>query len=230
MSFEGFLRPTPSKGKCIHVVAINNWYPELTAITLPLLRKWAFKIGADFNLIEKAKFLGWPPNYERMQIYEAGKDYLWNINIDADYVIDPETLEDPTKDRDFWCVYAVAIMHRDSYFKNNRFFFKDEPMAALPDSFLITSLLTHDLWKPLECSFEEAAAECIGYPEYPIHQNRQVSEFCINLNFAMYGYRWEASFGGDSRIYHIGATGNPTWSDFDPVKEAKKKLKEWGME
>ena len=86
--------------KSVYSIAINNWFPEMCQITLPLIERWAANIGADFSLISKAKFPNFPPNYEKMQIFEQGKDYDWNIYIDADMIVDPDrmpdfTLQDP---------------------------------------------------------------------------------------------------------------------------------------
>ena len=87
--------PPQLKNKCVHVIALNNWQPELCAITIPNLKAYANRIGADFNLIAEPKFPGFPANYERFQIYEAGKEYYWNLNIDADTIMHPQA-EDPT--------------------------------------------------------------------------------------------------------------------------------------
>jgi len=74
--------------KCVYTIAIDNWFPELCNITFPLMRSWAGRIGADFKVIDEAKFPGFPPNYEKFQIWELGSDYDWNVYIDADMIID----------------------------------------------------------------------------------------------------------------------------------------------
>jgi indolepyruvate ferredoxin oxidoreductase beta subunit len=74
--------------KAVWVLYINNYFPELCKYTLPTIKLYAQKIGADFNLITTRKYLEFPITYEKIQIYELGNNYDWNILIDADKIAD----------------------------------------------------------------------------------------------------------------------------------------------
>ena len=74
----------------VWVVAVDNYLPELCAITFPNLQQFAKSIDAEFNVITDRKFKDFPPSYEKLQIHELGKDYEWNILIDADIIIHPD--------------------------------------------------------------------------------------------------------------------------------------------
>ena len=63
------LRDIPEKHACVHVVVINNFQPEMCKLTLPNLKAYADRIGADFNIIDKPVFNGFPPVFEQFQVY-----------------------------------------------------------------------------------------------------------------------------------------------------------------
>ena len=214
------LRPKNLKPKCVHVVCINNWNPKLTRYTLPLIRHWAKKIGADFNLITKPKFKGYPPNYERLQIYEAGKKYFWNINIDADYMVHPN-MEDPTEGANPYVVMTEGRMDTDAYFRPNMYFLRDGRNQSLGDSFVVSSVFTHDIWEPLSVAYNIAKKECL-------QNDRQVSEFCLSLNAARYGLRYDGAIRDKSNIHHIGSTTHVLKNKkYDPVAVARDFVKKW---
>lgn len=207
------------KNKCIHVVAIDNYEPEMCAITLPTIRNYAHKIGADFNLISKPIFSGYPPNYERFQIWEAGKDYQWNFNIDADFLIHPDC-EDPTLNHDPATVGVLMGFQVRSVFEDNKYFIRDGRNQGVSDNFTLTSSLTHDLWQPFDGSFEEAKCKCLP------HQSRRVSEFVVSSNLAKFGLKFGGVIADRTKIYHINRT---TDAIEDPAKIARSILDQWSQ-
>jgi hypothetical protein len=208
-----------SKKACVHVVVINNWFPELCSLTLPLIEKWASNINADFNLITQPKFNDYPPNYERFQIFESGQGYEWNINIDADFIVHPE-LEDVT-DNDPMVVRAEAIMKADHFFYPNMYFLRDGRNVGMSDNFILSSHYTHDVWTPLNMSYAEAKQHCTLY-------ERQVSEFAVSLNIARFGLKCSGCVKDKSKLYHIQSTGSGM-SKEDIIDLAKMKMKEMSI-
>jgi len=207
------------KKACVHVVVINNWFPELCDLSLPLIEKWAKNIGADFNLISTQKFPDYPANYERFQIHEAGKEYQWNINIDADFIVNPE-LEDVTNN-DPMVVRAEAHMRADYFFHTNQYFARDGRNLGMSDNFILSSMYTHDVWTPLFLPYEIAKENCILDP-------RQVSEFAVSLNIARFGLKCDGCVKDKSKLYHIQSTGSGM-SKEDIIDLAKKKMVEMGI-
>lgn len=185
--------------KCIHVVAIDGYEPEMLRVTLPTIKAYADKIGADFNLITKPKFDGFPPNYERLQIWEAGQNYEWNFNVDADFLIHPEC-EDPTTYHDPAIVGSLMGFRADTAFKANKYFVRDGRNQGISDNFTLTSYLTHDLWMPPDMSFEELKSEC-----HP-HETRRVSELVVSVNLAKFGLKFGGVIADRTKLYHINKT------------------------
>lgn len=187
------------KKACVHTIAFPDWFPELCSLTLPRIEKWAKKIGADFHLIEKPQYPGFPPNYERFQIWEAGRGYFWNINIDADFILHRD-LEDITEN-DPMIVRAEAYMVADVFFHTEHpYFERDGRNLALSDNFVLTSMYTHDLWQPIGLGFEELSSWCKKDP-------RQVSEFAVSFNMARFGLKSSGLLRDKSKAYHIQSTG-----------------------
>jgi hypothetical protein len=202
------------------VLATEGYAPELCAITLPTIKAYAERIGADFNLITTRKFPSFPVNYERLQIYEAGKSYDWNINIDADMVIGKK-LHDITTNAPENLVRIVMKFDATMYFnvENNIYFQRDERNVGLVDAFIVTSRLTHDLWEPLPGNFEDYLSL------FKDGQNRRISEFCLSQNLAKYGLQFRGAFIRSDEIFHVGYTSG---SKDDALFVAKAKASEWG--
>ena len=101
--------------KCIFTLNVDNYAPELTEITYPLIRRYADKIGATFHIIDERRYPGWPPVYEKLQIYrlaqEMGND--WNIYIDSDALVHPDLL-DVTQ-----LISKDTVMHNGNDFVGN---------------------------------------------------------------------------------------------------------------
>lgn len=206
--------------KCIHVVCLPGYQPAMCELTLPNLRAYAKKIGADFNLIDKTAFksLDFPPNYEKFQIWLAGRDYEWNINIDADTVLHPE-FPDITQDADPNKFCSLYGMQADYYFNTNSIpFQRDGRNQAIADQFTLSSRLTHDMWKPLagKLSYSEMSSLCKRDP-------RQVSEFNLSYNLAKYGIK----FGGIPALELHYSPMVTTEKLQKPEELIRAKLEEW---
>ena len=208
--------------KCIHTICLNNWQPELCAITIPNLMAYARKIGSDFNLISEAKFDGFPPNYERFQIWEDGMDYEWNFNIDADTILRHDC-DDPTEyvpKNHVASLYAIEI---DNYFKtsNDPYFIRYGEKWGIADQFTLSNILVHDFWTPSEMNFEETSKKCLKDP-------RQVSEYTLSRNMARFGLKHTGILKDHSKHYSIMFTTTKMTTEA-AVKKMKNKLQQWKM-
>jgi hypothetical protein len=142
--------------KAIWTLAVDNYAPEITALTFPLMKLYARKCRADFNVITERKFPGWPPVYEKLQIYELGRDYEFNHFIDADAVVHPEMW--PVSD----LLPRDTVCHNGNDLAPNRwildrFFRRDGRMISSCNWFTAAWDWCLELWKPLDdLTLEEA--------------------------------------------------------------------------
>jgi len=206
----------PNKNKCVHVVVTDNWMPDICEITIPNLKQYAKKIGADFNLITTRKFPDYPPAYEKFQIYEDGKDYRWNINIDADTILHKNT-EDPTKLLDPRYFGGYNYKTNKKIFGWNKYFERDGRFIYVYTYFTVNSWLTHDVWTPLEIPFKEAKKNIYIKPNF-------IVEFALSQNISRFGIKQTIPLSDDSKMFTANITSEQL---IDAVNVLKSKLKEW---
>ena len=56
--------------KTLYTLVINDYAPQIRAITFPLMKHWAAKIGADFHVIDSRQWPEYHITYEKFQLYE----------------------------------------------------------------------------------------------------------------------------------------------------------------
>ena len=81
--------------KTIFLLRINDYSPEICALTYPLIRRYAQKIGAEIFEITKRRWPDWPVVYEKLQIFYLAQELQseWQIYFDADTLIHPDMPE-----------------------------------------------------------------------------------------------------------------------------------------
>ena len=218
--------------KLIHVVNINNFFPELFALTYPTIRAYAEKHGYMINMITERKFPDYPLHYEKFQVYEDGKEAEVNILCDADMLIHPEFPD------------VVSRLRRDSIAFNDNYniswkyhveripyFMRDGRDVGIATNFVVTSDWTHDAWKPIPLSpkeIEDLAKKEVtesgdgyegrGWGHY-------ADEFAISYNMAKYGLKYTGVTWEDWMrpwLVHTG-TGNKQES----LEIARRTLAQW---
>jgi hypothetical protein len=194
--------------KAVWTLATDNYFPELCDISLPNHAAFAEKIGAEFHVISERAFPEWYATYEKVQIFERGKGYDWNIHIDADLLVSPD-MPDPTLNNQgqvgWYSIYDAAL-----YFKADRFFSRDGRRTGICSAFLAVPYLCHDIWEPFSCGYEEALKG--------INKPHGIDDYCFSRNFAKYGLRgdWVCS---SEHVHHVGLGGNT--KDFVALERAK---------
>jgi hypothetical protein len=206
--------------KCVHIVA-THIPAEIVSFTKPLFEAYAKKICCDVNYINERKFPDFPPNYERMQVYETGKKYQWNFVIDANVLVGP-LLSDFTKIVDqrgvgiCLCTYAPHLFHTET----NKYFLRDGRNLGVVEAMVVTSSLTHDLWKPLD-----------GTPTTLIEQiksgdQKLLSEYCLSLNTAMFRFEVFSPFAVPAQIHRLSTNSGTT---VEKIAEGQQVLSSWGI-
>lgn len=175
--------------KLIHVVNINNFFPELFAMTFPTVQSYAQRNGYEINLITQRKFPDFHINYEKMQVWEDGRDADINLLVDADVLIHPG----------FPDVMNIVPPHHigfnDNYhantkFHTNHYFLRDGRNVGIASNFVVSYRSTHDVWEPL--TITAAQGRRITFV-----REGDIDEYCLSHNMAKYGLRytgitWEA--------------------------------------
>ena len=133
----------------------GDYAPEITTLTYPLLKQYAFKIKADFNIITQRKWPSWPVVYEKLQIFELGKNNDWNIYIDSDALIHPDMFDVTDHlGKDTVCHNAQDMA--GNRWRYDRYFRRDGRHIGSCNWFAVASDWCIDLWHPLDITLEEA--------------------------------------------------------------------------
>ena len=217
--------------KIIHVVNINDFFPELFALTYPTIRSYAERNGYMINMITERKFPDYPINYEKMQVYEDGKDAEVNILCDADMLIHPE-FPDVTE-----FLKRDSIAFNDNYniswkyhVDRIRYFMRDGRDVGIATNFVVSSDWTHDVWEPLSLSQKDiedlakkentdtGGADGRGWGHY-------ADEFALSYNMAKYGLKYTGVTWEDWMRPWLVHTG--TGDKNEALQIARQTLEKW---
>lgn len=209
--------------KNLFVLQIGNYFPELCKITIPNLKSYADRIGADFQLITDRKFPDFPVSYEKLQIFNLGKDSDWNILVDADFLINPM----------FWDVTEIVPQDRVGVFlgykadtvftKLDKYFLRDGRNQGIVSNFVVTHHVCHDLWTPLDIPFRAAA-------QY-VPRSHIIDEYCISRNLARFGLKLTGLVPraeSSNLVVHLDAT-TQNGDEKVLVRSANSTLNHWKL-
>lgn len=204
----------------IHVVYINDYFPELWEMCLPSIKQYAYKTKSELNIITQRKFPDWHINYEKFQVYEDGKYADSNFLIDADVLIHPKF---PDFSNGISLPHHIAF--NDNYHASTKFhvadniyFQRDGRDVGIASNAVISFKSTHDVWEPLNIS--PAKGKTITYV-----REGDIDEYTLSHNMAKYGLKYTGITWEEwQRFYfvHIGCGDRAKAIDL-----ARKTLYNW---
>jgi hypothetical protein len=181
--------------KTIYTLCVDGYAPEITAITFPLLKAWATKIGAEVCVIDKRLYNDWPPVYEKFQIYDAarknGDD--WSIYVDADALIYPE-MPDPTNHiPKYMCLHNASDVASIRW-RYDEYFLRDGRNIAGGNWFTVASDWCRDIWHPLEDMTLQQAVKRITVTvqehNFGMKPEHLIDDYVTSRNIARYGLKF----------------------------------------
>lgn len=188
------LYQSPKSKKVIYTLNFNNYQPEITKITYPLIQAYADKINADFKIITQRKYPNYPMMYEKLQIYDLGQDNDWSIYFDSDTLIHPD-LFDITEFLPKDTVLNYNVDFANNRFKYDNYFRRDGRNIGCGNFMTVASDLCLDIWEPLtDISIEEAISnikmthleEMLGHTK-----GYGIDDYVISRNIAKYGIKFK---------------------------------------
>ncbi len=173
--------------KTIFQLNIDNYEPEVTALTYPLVDRYADKIGADVVRITERKYPDYPLTYEKFQIHDLASSE-WVLYFDSDTLIHPETFdftEYLPKHRVFVNNDNVSVGRYvpDIYFK------RDNRHTSLTTNMVIVSDWCMDAWKPTDLTREQVASNIYPLPreDFTGDTSWRIDDYLVSRNIARYG-------------------------------------------
>ncbi len=218
--------------KLIHVVNINNFFPELFALTSPTIRAYAERYGYMINIISERKFPDYPLHYEKLQVFEDGKNADVNILCDADMLLHPH-LPDMVNH-----LRRDAVAFNDNYHISKKFkvdkipyFMRDGRDVGIATGFVVTSDWTHDLWEPIPLTAQQIADLAIKDATEGVDDphargwGHYADEFALSFNMAKYGLKYTGVTWEEWMRPYIVHTG--TGDKQEALNLARRTLVEW---
>lgn len=228
-------KPQNKMKKTIFTLNIDNFQPEISKLTHPFIQNYADKIDAEFVVINQRKFPDYPMMYEKLQIYDLGKDNDWNIYIDSDCLIHPDMFDiTEVLPKDIIMTYGADFLA--GRFKYDNYFRRDGRNLATSNFMTIASHLCTEVWEPLnDITVEEAISnihttsleKVLGHePGYGI------DDYVISRNMAKYHLKYKAFTDLLAEINKPNAEfffHNHLVSGLKKVELIKHKIEEWGI-
>jgi len=179
--------------KTIYLLNIGDYAPEITALTYPLIRCYATRIGAEIFIIKDRKFPDWPVSYEKLQIFDLAREHKndWNIYIDSDALVHPETV-------DFThFISKDTILHHGAdmaalRWNYDEYFLRDGRNIGSCNWFTVASDWCVDLWRPLDISLEAALKSIYPTPRElnaSVNKEHLIDDYSLSRNIARFGLK-----------------------------------------
>ena len=228
----------PNFKKALFTLNLNpDAYKDITDMTYPLLKHYAKKVGAEFVEITERKFPDWPPNYEKVQVYELGQkmENDWNIFFDCDALIHPNA-------PDFTAhLPKDTVAHNGSdmasiRFVYDRFFWRDGRNIGSASWCCIASDWCIELFRPVDDMMPDEVKARI-FPtsnelKSGVEPIRLVEDFVFSRNIAKYGLKFttlkeiQKALGIPDMgcFFHLYAVPKE-----EKVEKMKQALEAWGF-
>ncbi len=178
--------------KTLWTLNIENYAPEIVSLTYPLLLAYAKKIGADFRIINERRFPDMPITYEKLQIFELGKENDWNVYVDSDAVVSPDMF-DITERIGKDTVAHFGHDHASNRWRYDKFFRRDGRDIGSCNWFTAASDWCLDLWHPLDdLSLNEARGNIqpiVKERAAGITRDHLIDDYVLSRNIAKYGLK-----------------------------------------
>ena len=191
------MRTRGNMKKTLYTLNVGDYAPEMMKLTMPLMKRYAEKIGADFEVITDRKYPDFPIPCEKFQIKERAEKNgdEWSIFYDADALIHPD-MYDPTEVVDKSTTISngtdfVHIRFRDAW----NYFKKDGRQIGKGNWCMHGSDWCRDLWND-ELLKKYTKEELIKYitPTVAelgtvIEPEHLIDDFIVSNNIARFSFK-----------------------------------------
>lgn len=137
--------------KCVVTLNVGNYIPEICALTYPMMKLWANKIGAEWIEITEQKFAdtGLPLNVEKFQLSELSAHYDYTYFLDCDALVLPDAPDWAEQVNDKSIVLFNGVDNRLDRFKASNYSRRSgSRIGACTWNVICSDWTGPDLWRP----------------------------------------------------------------------------------
>lgn len=188
------------KSICVHTLDIENYFPELKELTLPTIEKFCKKIKANLNIISERKISKGNLLFEKLQVYESGMSYDFNIFLDLDILVHPLCYNPFEKNIPLSYVAFKDNYDANTQLKPDKYFEQDGRNIGISACAVFTTRFTHVVWKPIEDLTIDQINQNI------LTKRKCVDEYTLSRNFAKYGFKYIEPYPINeyNYLFHLG--------------------------
>lgn len=181
--------------KVLITLDIGNYQPAIKALTMPRMKWYADKIGAEFVSITERKFPEWPIVMEKFQCAQIAKerDADWSIFFDADALISPEmfdvTVNAPPdtvlfngKDMSQIRFFPDKYFRRDGRFIGACDWFCAAPRWCYEDLYSMPEMTPEEAFKNISVTIQEHGSGMFL-------DNHLIDDYTLSRNVARFGLK-----------------------------------------
>lgn len=235
--------------KRLFVLRVGDYRPDLCRFTIPTIKKYAKKIGAEYVEITEREFgarYNWDPTLndnlggevlknplpvtlEKLQVYNLGRDSDWNILVDADVMIHP-TMPDVTKFLSPVAVSSAFAFDASAMFRPNRFFERDGRNIGIVANFVVSTSHTHDVWDYTQAIYPDDL-ETLPLSTWT-KREFIIDEYVLSSNLAKFGLRHSGILPMphlEQMIVHLGNEESTPEQRLEAALKAERLFNEWGF-
>jgi hypothetical protein len=181
--------------KTIYLLNIDNYAPEITALTYPLIERYARKIGAALHVIRDRKWPEYAPVYEKLQIYDLAREHDddWSIYIDSDALVHPDMF-DVTDHLSMDTVAHNGADMAGNRWRYDEYFRRDGRHIGSCNWLTFASRWCVDLWRQPDDLTYEQALENIFPTQIElstiIQREHLIDDYILSRNIARFGLKF----------------------------------------
>jgi hypothetical protein len=224
--------------RTLYTLCVDDYAPEITELTFPLMRTWAEKIGADFCVMTARCFPEWPAQCEKFQLptHAAAQGDEWSIFLDADVLIHPD-FPDIFQHLDRSTVYHNGLDVATTRFNCRDAYFQRDGRFRSPGNWLcvVSDWTREDAYSfpPPDLTPEQTAARIrphVNELAAGVHAVGLIDDFLMARNAARFGLHT----GTIENVMKQLGLNNVLWHNYLPtnaekVPMMKSELVKWGL-
>lgn len=209
--------------RALVTIKVNNYRPEICALTFPSLKNYADRIKADFISVENRQFENWHPAYEKLQCWEISADYDQTLLIDADIALHPKFVDLldalPADCCGSWMTYRIRSPELTLWAtQDDPYFTRDGRNLGIVGSIVACTKLTRHIFKPLSEKHKPHEIQ------NKIYRPAIIDEYVMSRNMAKYGLKHQGLWPSANGIHHAEIT---TKGELDALEKLENQIKAW---